>query len=205
MPVATIPVWDTLAETLSQSLALFVIDSHCIPTALSIKNCCPIAFLSGGIDSSISARGPVSTQHAQFVALAQAQRGAVTARAHIGSISASTATVESEQKRQQQQQQRNESSASTTRQQPPAAAGQRPESVAVKEDAESDNDSAWESGSLRPSLALRRYSEYLTPFEQSEILDFPEVCCVCASSTAADSCLFCFTLLSSNTNANSSS
>ena len=125
----------------------------------------------GGIDSSISARGPVSTQHAQLMAQTQAlaQRGAVTARAHIGSIPTSTAAGSE----QQQQQQRNESSASTRQQ--PSAAAQRRESTAATEDADSGDDSAWESGSLRPSQALRRYAEYLTPFEQSEILDFPEV------------------------------
>ena len=42
-------------------------------------------------------------------------------------------------------------------------------------DAESDVNAAWESGALTPAQALRRYSEYLTPFEQSEILDFPEM------------------------------
>ena len=125
----------------------------------------------GGIDSSISARGPVSTQHAQLVAQTQALalRGAVTARAHVGSVPASTAAGS-----EQQQQQRNESSASN-RQQPSVAAAQRRESTAATEDADSGDDSAWESGSLRPSQALRRYAEYLTPFEQSEILDFPEV------------------------------
>ncbi|KAL6751712.1 kinase-like domain-containing protein [Haematococcus lacustris] len=34
---------------------------------------------------------------------------------------------------------------------------------------------AWESGSITPAQALKRYSEYLTPFEQSEILDYPSV------------------------------
>lgn len=108
---------------------------------------------AGGIDASISARGPASSQHTQLMAQAQAlaQRGAVTARATVGTSAAA-------------EQQRNESRAST------AAAA-----TADASDAESDSNAAWESGALTPAQALRRYSEYLTPFEQSEILEYPEV------------------------------
>jgi len=34
---------------------------------------------------------------------------------------------------------------------------------------------AWETGAISSAQALKRYSEYLTAYEQSEILDFPQV------------------------------
>ena len=36
-------------------------------------------------------------------------------------------------------------------------------------------EGTWESGALSPNVALKRYSEYMTSFEQSEVLDFKEV------------------------------
>ena len=132
--------------------------------------CAHIAHHAGGIDASVSARGPVSSQHAQMMAHAHvlAQRGAATARA--GDSSGATAgTLVAAQAEQPQL--RNESRASTVAPPPPPPQQQASEDVESGE----EESSAWESGALSPGQALRRYTEYLTPFEQTEILDFPEV------------------------------
>ncbi len=56
-----------------------------------------------------------------------------------------------------------------------AAAAMRSASRASSSTESADAGGAWESGSITPAQALRRYSEYLTSFEQSEILDYPQV------------------------------
>eukprot|EP00967_Tisochrysis_lutea_P046379 scaffold56352_cov20-Tisochrysis_lutea.AAC.2 len=59
---------------------------------------------------------------------------------------------------------------------------------------------AWESGAISSAQALKRYSEYLTPFEQSEILDFPQWCQKNQRQPAHDSGegLLCFCVVSAS-------
>jgi dual specificity tyrosine-phosphorylation-regulated kinase 2/3/4 len=65
--------------------------------------------------------------------------------------------------------------AAATKQQGMADARAASRASRASSEVSAEGAGAWESGALTPAQALRRYTEYLTPFEQSEILDYPHV------------------------------
>lgn len=115
---------------------------------------------AGGIDASVSARGAGQAAGQQALLARtlhkEAQRGSLTARAAATSTSTSTSAQQHAQQQHAQQQQ------------------QQQEDAGAEGEAEEEG-SAWESGAISAAQALKRYKQYLTPFEQSEVLDFPEV------------------------------
>jgi len=50
---------------------------------------------------------------------------------------------------------------------------------------------ATEKGPISPAAALRRYSEYLTAYEQSEVLQYPQVTRACRGCSVFLSCMWC--------------
>lgn len=111
---------------------------------------------TSGHDQAMSTRGTAATRHAytdtqyQKLQALQQQAAAAAAPVTVGSAQASVPPPPQQQQHhqahQQQQQQQQAASASHA-----------------------------ETGPISPAQALKRYSEYLTSFEQSEVLQYPQV------------------------------
>ncbi|GBF91610.1 dual-specificity tyrosine-(Y)-phosphorylation regulated kinase [Raphidocelis subcapitata] len=90
--------------------------------------------------------GPGSARSSSYAAQHQQQQQAAAAAA--AAVAAAAAAAAQQQQQQQQQQQRAQSQSQS---------------------------SVVETGPITPAQALKRYSEYLTPFEQSEVLQYNQV------------------------------
>ena len=135
-----------------------------------------------GLDQSLTARtAPQPSPGSLSQAQTQQHAGAATARAAAYSsgaaqaqqVQAAEAVPQPQQSPAQQQQQQQQQHAA------PVAQQQQQQQQAVQASQQQrttqSQSSVVETGPITPAQALKRYSEYLTPFEQSEVLQYQQV------------------------------
>jgi dual specificity tyrosine-phosphorylation-regulated kinase 2/3/4 len=119
---------------------------------------------SGGLDQSFA---PRAAGHAAAGALPPPQQ---QPRSGPGSARSGSYAVQHQQ--QQQQQQATAAAAAAVAAAAAAATQQQQQQQRAQSQSQS---SVVETGPITPAQALKRYSEYLTPFEQSEVLQYGQV------------------------------